>query len=120
MKTLVLFLSLIAFFSTCDVSSSTKMSLSPATLPDAEAGKPYQVKISAVNNDTPVGGVSIRSGQLPEGLQIEKLKGEGKEAAEISGTPQKTGTYEFSIHAWCFGTNKTGDSVEQKYTLTVK
>ena len=86
-------------------------------LPPAEVGKAYLMEIVVSNNVTPVGNVYLSKDQLPPGLSLE-YKQDNK--ALITGTPQKKGTFHFSIGASCFGTNVSGQSGAQKYTLVVK
>lgn len=81
-------------------------------------GQPYQVTIIISDNDTPVDEIAIQSGTLPPGLTLNVLR--NRDSAEISGTPEGAGTFEFVIAAWCFGTNVWGDRGEQPYTLVVK
>jgi hypothetical protein len=91
---------------------------SPTDLPEAEVGQPYQVTIAISENYTPVGDVFIESGALPSGLTLTFL--ENTDTAEITGTPEEAGTFEFVIGAWCMGTNVSGDTGRQAYTLVVR
>ena len=93
--------------------------LTPDTLPDAIVGQPYNIKISVSKEETPVGGTSIKVGELPSGLKMQKLDGKG-EIAEISGTPTTAGSYEFTFDAWCYGTSVSGQTIEKKYKILVK
>jgi hypothetical protein len=91
---------------------------SPDQLPPATAGQPYQAIISITQNTTPVGQMSVGLADLPPGLNFAFLRSQN--AAEISGTPQKTGTYKFTVSAWCFGTNTQGQSGHKDYQLLVQ
>jgi hypothetical protein len=94
------------------------LTISPTELPEAEVGRPYQVAIVVSDNDTPVGDMFIESGTLPPGLTLTFPT--ATDTAEISGTPEEAGTFEFVVGAWCFGTNVSGDTGEQVYTLVVR
>ena len=59
-----------------------------------------------------------RLGHLPPGLNFAFFKGQGR--AEISGTPRKPGTYKFTVSAWCFGTNTSGQTGHHDYELIVQ
>jgi hypothetical protein len=39
---------------------------------------------------------------------------------QISGTPTVAGTFSFTIYVWCYGTNVSGQTATQGYTLVVK
>jgi hypothetical protein len=95
-----------------------RLTFSPTELPEAEVGQSYQVTIVISDNHTPVGDVFLESGTLPPGLTLTFL--ESTDTAEISGTPEEAGTFEFVIGAWCFGTNVSGDTGEHAYTLVVR
>ena len=95
------------------------LTFSPEKLPGAEVGKPYKVGIEVSGNRTPVGGVSISEGSLPEGLVFEDHPGEGK-IAEINGTPQKAGKFKVKISVWCYGTQVSGQSGNIEYELETK
>jgi hypothetical protein len=84
----------------------------------AQRGQPYRVTIDVDDNDTPVANIWIKSGALPRGLTLSFR--EGDDAAEISGTPEETGTFAFVIGARCLGTNVNGETGEQAYTLVVE
>ncbi len=92
--------------------------LDPATLRDAQAGVPYEAKISISRNATPAIDFSISAGALPNGLKMEKVPGE--DAARIFGTPQGSGTFKFTVFVWCYGTNVNGQTGEKEYTITVQ
>jgi len=93
------------------------LSITPENLPDAQAGSPYDTTISITRNRTPVGGVSVSAGSLPDGLEL--LHMEGESSARISGTPLQSGTYTFTISVRCLGTNTAGQSAEKEFTIIV-
>jgi hypothetical protein len=90
----------------------------PSQLPEAVNGQNYQVSITITGNKTPVGQIGVDSGTLPAGLNLSFERGQS--SAVISGTPQSAGTYNFTIGAWCMGTNKAGQTGHMDYTLVVK
>lgn len=94
------------------------LEIGPDTLPEAEAGMPYEVLIQVSKNETPVNGVDISQGGLPHGLEI-KFE-DGSNSALISGIPQESGTYHFTVHVWCVGTNTGGQMGDKEYTLVIK
>jgi hypothetical protein len=93
------------------------LTFSPEELPDGQAGLPYDVEIIVAMNATPVGAFGISEGSLPAGLSLEKM--DTGNSARISGTPQQTGTYAFTVSVWCYGTNVSGQSGDKSYTLIV-
>jgi hypothetical protein len=60
----------------------------------------------------------IAEGRLPSGLAIAHEN--SSNTAELRGTPQEAGMFEFTIRAWCYGTNVSGQVGQQAYTLVVK
>jgi len=80
-------------------------------------GVPYKVDILVGGNLTPVGNYSIADGILPPGLHL--VVDEDLHTAKISGTPTQTGTFQFTVSVWCYGTNVSGQTGEKKYTLVV-
>ena len=92
---------------------------SPTELPGAQTGQPYSVTISVSQNQTPVGDMYVSAGSPPPGLRLA-FAGRGQAtSADLSGTPTAAGTYTFTVSAWCLGTNVSGQSGEQAYTLIV-
>ncbi len=92
------------------------LAFEPAELPPPHLGEPYEAVITVTQNKTPVGDF-YATGDLPGGLEFAWL--EGDSFARISGTPAETGTFEIVVSVWCLGTNVSGQTGEQKYTLTV-
>ncbi len=95
------------------------LQFSPATLPDARVGSSYAATITVTQAVTPVGGASVQDGALPPGLDLV-LAGEPENTIQISGTPTASGTFSFSVSVWCYGTNVSGQTATQEYTLAVK
>ena len=91
---------------------------SPAELPEAQVGQSYSATISVSGNVTPVGDMFVESGTLPAGLQL--TFDEASRTAELSGTPTESGTYQFTVGAWCLGTNVSGQTGQREYELVVK
>jgi hypothetical protein len=90
----------------------------PDRLPDGRVGMAYQAEIQVTENRTPVGEFAISKGTLPAGL--EPIKDEREEdIARISGVPRESGTFTFTVSVWCYGTNVSGQTGEQEYTLVV-
>jgi large repetitive protein len=92
---------------------------SPATLSNAQVGSPYAATITVGQAETPVGGASIQDGALPAGLDLALAK-DPIDTIQISGTPTASGTFNFTIYVWCYGTNVNGQTATQAYTLVVK
>jgi hypothetical protein len=95
------------------------LEFSPATLPDAQVGSSYAATITVSQAVTPVGGTSIQDGALPAGLDLALAK-EPANTIQILGTPTVAGTFSFTIYVWCYGTNVSGQTATQGYTLVVK
>jgi hypothetical protein len=100
------------------VDMRSSLVFSPSELPAAHVGQPYQATITVSKNKTPVFSMGIDSGDLPSGLTLSYQEGES--TATIEGTPEKMGEFEFTLHAYCYGTNVSGQAAEQHYTLSVK
>jgi hypothetical protein len=94
------------------------LEFSPTTLADAQVGVPYSVTIAVNHAETPMGDATIRDGALPDGLVLALV--EHQTELQISGTPTISGTFHFTISVWCFGTNVSGQTGTQAYTLVVK
>ena len=94
------------------------LQFSPLTLPDAQVGSSYAATITVSQAVTPVGSASVQDGALPAGLDLA-LSNDHK-TIQISGTPTVSGTFSFTIYVWCYGTNVSGQTATQGYTLVVK
>jgi hypothetical protein len=90
----------------------------PDSLPVAQAGVMYKAEIHITGNNTPVGDFSISEGALPAGLAL--VFQDGEDAAIISGIPEETGTFVFTVSVWCFGTQVSGQTGEQEYSVVVE
>jgi hypothetical protein len=90
-------------------------------LPAGVANEPYVVSIFISGNRTPVGGASVSSGELPDGLAVDVATGAqgALSAVQIHGTPTTPGSYTFTISVWCYGTNVSGQTGDKQYTLVV-
>jgi hypothetical protein len=95
------------------------LQFSPATLPGAQVGSSYAATITVSQAATPVGGASVQDGALPAGLDLVLAK-EPINTIQISGTPTVAGSFSFTIYVWCYGTNVSGQTATQGYTLVVK
>ena len=91
--------------------------IEPTTLPEAQVGVMYEVKMQITRNVTPVGDMWIKEGALPIGFEFAFLNGE--DAAQISGVPEEVGIYNITIYAWCFGTMVAGLTMEKEYQIVV-
>ncbi|MGD0246911.1 MAG: putative Ig domain-containing protein, partial [Streptosporangiaceae bacterium] len=74
------------------VAANAGLTLAPATLPAAVAGKPDTVQITAAGGTAPY-RFSVSSGALPPGLSLNPVTG------VLSGTPTTAGSYQFIIAA---------------------
>jgi hypothetical protein len=117
-KYTVFIASFILIVSLATACGSNPLTFSPAQLPEAAVGQDYQVSITINGNNTPVGQIGVDSGTLPAGLNITYERGQS--SALISGKPQSAGRFNFTISAWCMGTNQAGQAGHIDYTLVVK
>jgi hypothetical protein len=95
------------------------LQFSPATLPDAQVGSPYAATVTVSQASTPVDGASVQDGALPPGLDLAVPR-EPIDTIQISGTPTVAGTFSFTIYVRCLGTQVSGQTATQGYTLVVK
>jgi len=101
----------------CAQLTDSALKFDPDALPSAQADTPYEAEISVSQNNTPVGAFSISKGALPVGLQLVKV--EGQDRVKISGIPQESGTFTFTVSVWCYGTNVSGQTGEKEYTIVI-
>ena len=94
------------------------LAFSPLEFPEARLGHPYEVTITISGNETPVFLISVDSAELPPGLILHYEKNDS--TARIEGVPEKAGEFEFVVSAECYGTNVSGQTGEQRYTLLVR
>lgn len=98
--------------------SKPALQFSPENLPSGEVGKPYSVTIQIQQNQTPVGDISLAQNTLPPGLSFAFRK-ESRDA-EIKGTPTTTGTFRFTLSAWCYGTQTSGQNGQKEYSIQIQ
>jgi len=96
------------------------LEFSPASLPDAQTGSAYTATITVENTATPIGDAYVSAGSLPPGVELEWSKDQDNTTIRIAGTPTASGSYTFTISVWCLGTNVSGQTGDQEYTLVVK
>ena len=96
----------------------TPLKIEPDSLPNAQTGVEYEVEIRVSDNVTPVDNVSISSGTLPAGLELVFV--DGVDGAKISGVPEETGTFTFTVSVSCFSTMVVGQSAEREYVIVVE
>jgi hypothetical protein len=99
-------------------ASHGALDFSPDRLPNASVGQPFQAIIQVTNNDTPVGDMYVSSGTLPPGMTLN-FERNSASAGSLAGTPTTAGTYVLTVSAWCLGTNVSGQSGQQSYSLVV-
>jgi len=87
-------------------------------LPEAKVGQPYHAAITVTGNRTPVGEMSAQASTLPPGLELHHTRGD--DSGVIEGTPKTPGQYSFTVSVWCFGTNVSGQTGGQRYSLVVR
>jgi hypothetical protein len=97
---------------------TTPLKIEPDSLPKAQIGLEYEVEIRVSDNVTPVNSVFISSGTLPAGLELIFVDRE--DGAKISGTPEETGTFTFTVFVSCKGTMVAGQIAEKEYTIVVE
>ena len=91
----------------------------PDTLPNAQMGALYETEIHVSKNDTAVANFRIINGALPAGLKL--VEGEGANTAKISGTPEETGTFTFTVRVWCYAQRfHQGQTGEKEYEIVVE
>jgi len=91
---------------------------SPTQLPEARVGESYQATISISGNRTPVGEIHVSRGSLPEGLDLSYQK--HANVAEITGRPREAGRWTFTVSAWCYGTQVSGQTGQRVYELIAR
>jgi hypothetical protein len=102
----------------CFLMPRPALEFSPTTLADGQVGVPYSVTITVSQAATPVGGAGIQDGALPDGL-VFTFATNPDNSMTIAGSPTAAGTYHFTVSVWCLGTNVSGQTGTQAYTLVV-
>jgi hypothetical protein len=102
----------------CLSTPSGPLKFEPETLPAAQAGVLYEAEIHIMQNSTPISNFAVAAGSLPAGLELVKV--EGADTLKISGAPQETGTFTFTIAVGCYGTMVAGQTGEKEYSLVVE
>jgi hypothetical protein len=98
--------------------STISLKIEPDSLPNAQTGVEYEVEIHVSDNVTPVNNVSISSRTLPAGLDLVFV--DGVDGAKISGVPEETGTFTFTVSVSCFSTMVVGQTAEKEYVIVVE
>jgi len=96
----------------------TPLKIEPDSLPNAQTGVEYEVEMRVSDNVTPVSNVSISSGTLPAGLELVFV--DHVDGAKISGVPEETGIFTFTVVVVCFSTMVTGQSAAKEYVIVVE
>ncbi len=97
---------------------TTPLKIEPDSLPNAQTGVEYEVEIRVSDNVTPVSSVFISDGTLPAGLELVFVDGEDR--VTISGIPEETGTFTFTVFVSCVGTMVAGQTGEKEYVIVVE
>jgi hypothetical protein len=112
----IVFLSLLLFVFSCN-GDNGELRFSPDNLPQGAVDLPYSETVTVSYNATPVGEIRLSKGTLPVGLKLFHREGDNK--ATIHGTPEEAGMYSFTIHSWCYGTNKPGQTGNKDYSIEI-
>lgn len=123
MKHIPIFLSVFTLlFSSlaCWDTSRSALVFTPADLPEARVGVPYDMEIQVSQNETPVYSFYVSEGTLPQGLAFEFDEEAHEDKARIHGVPAESGTFTFKVAARCLGTNVNGQTGEWEYTIAVE
>ena len=97
---------------------TTPLKIEPDSLPNAQIGVEYEIEILVSDNVTPLNSVAISSGTLPAGLELVFVDGE--DGAKISGVPEETGTFTFTVFFSCFGTMVSGQTSGKEFQIVVE
>ena len=114
----ILLIAIVSIACNAIMPTVSALQFAPDSLPAAQMGVSYENEIRVTQNTTPVGEFSISKGSLPAGLALVRVK--EADAVKISGTPEEAGTFTFTIHVWCYGTNVSGQVGEKEYSIVVK
>lgn len=97
---------------------TTPLTFTPASLPNGQTGMDYKTEIFVSGNVTPLSSVFLSKGTLPTGLELVFTS--GGDSLQISGVPQKAGTYTFTVFVSCFGTMVNGQTADKEYIIVVE
>ena len=97
---------------------TTPLKIEPESLPNAQTGVEYEVEILVSDNVTPVSSVFLSNGTLPAGLELVFVDSEDR--VTISGAPEETGTFTFTVFVSCVGTMVAGQTGEREYVIVVE
>ena len=97
--------------------SRPALTFAPEKLGDATVGQPYHATVTISGGETPVGGITAVS--LPPGLTLTYDERRDHGIASIDGTPTATGRTSLTVDAWCYGTNRPGQTGKHVYELVV-
>ena len=97
---------------------TTPLKIEPDSLPNAQTGVEYEVEIIVIDSVTPVSSVFISDGMLPGGLELVFVDDE--DSITISGAPEETGTFTFTVFVSCVGTMVAGQTGEREYVIVVE
>lgn len=102
----------------CDATPGGPLKFEPESLPAAQLGGAYEAEIRITQNITPAYEIFISNGSLPAGLELVEVQGE--DSAIISGIPQESGTFRFTVTAYCHGTMVAGQTGDMEYFIVVE
>ena len=101
----------------CQILNTPSLGFVPNAMPKGQVGVFYYAIIKIINNETPAGEFSISAGNLPKGLEFQRLT--GQDAVLISGVPQESGAFHILLNVWCYGTNHTGQTGTKDYVIPI-
>jgi hypothetical protein len=91
----------------------TALAILPGRLPDAVPGQPYKAALRA-EGGIPSYDWIVKSGQLPDGLALDRFTG------EISGSTREAGTFAFTVQLRDHTPNGAAIALEQSLTVTAR
>lgn len=105
----------------CCIFSTSKINFSPDTLPVAVVGKNYHEHINTTGLPISVMYVNYKDSYIVNGLKImpSTTTKVSRWYIDISGIPEKKGTFSFWAYGSTVGTQWPGDEFRKKFTLTV-
>lgn len=94
-----------------------KLSIKPWQLPNAVIGTHYRVKLHARGNETPIAGIQITAGKLPQGMTL--VHRQSDDLIIIEGIAHQKGEFNFTVSLNAYGTQCVGQHGEQVFKLQV-